>query len=102
MNFTKIIIVILIISMTTTIADMPLEVSLNVGKNILNTTEYFPPIYASEFLKEHAEIQSISFNEYGNSYGYVRAFGGIGTNILIESGRIYEIQATEPINISLR
>ena len=92
---------ILILSMTSIIAENPLSINLIEGKNNFTINEYFPSIYASQLIEEHHQIQSISISEYSSTFGYVNILGGVGTNILIESNREYEVYVSENITIEL-
>lgn len=89
------------LSITTIIAENPLSTSLVEGKNILEINEYFPPIYASELVKKYPQIESVSISEYFGTFGYINIMGGIGTNILIESSKNYEIYVNESMTIYL-
>lgn len=99
---TKLIAIMIILSMTTIIADNPIDLTLSQGKNSFLIEEYFESRYASELMLEYPEIQSISISEYGNSFGYINVMGGIGSNILIESNREYEIYTEKNITINLK
>ena len=99
---TKLIAIMIILSMTTIIADNPVDLTLSQGKNSFLIEEHFESRYASELMLEYPEIQSISISEYGNSFGYINIMGGIGSNILIESNREYEIYTEKNITINLK
>lgn len=90
------------LSMTTIIAENPLSISLIEGRNNFTVQDYFPSVYASELIVKYPQIQSISISEYGNTFGYINTLGGIGTNILIESNKDYEIYVNESIIIYLK
>lgn len=93
---------IILLSLTTIIAENPLSVDLVAGQNNLTVEEYFQPIYASELMEKHPTITAISTVEYGKSFGYISWMGGIGTNLIIESGKTYEIHTEENITIILK
>jgi len=97
-----IIFIILVLSITTLIAENPLSVELFQGKNNILINESFPAIYASELVKEYPSIKSISISAYGTTFGYVNEFGGIGPNLIIEPGKEYEIFVNESAIIFLK
>jgi len=87
----KITLLILIICITTTIADNPLTIALKEGKNNFTILQEFPSIYASDLIKENPSIQSITIYQYGQTFAYINIMGGIGTNFLIEENIDYEV-----------
>jgi len=93
---------VLVLSLTTIIAENPLEVQIPEGEYNLTISEYFPSIYASELIKENPEIKSIPIQEYGQTFGYLNILGGIGTNFLIEPNRNYEIYTNQTALIKLK
>jgi hypothetical protein len=99
---TKLFAILLVLSMATIIAENPLSVSLNLGRNNFTIQEDFPIIYASQLIEEHPQIQSITTYQYGQTFGYVNVLGGIGTNFQIEPTKDYEIHTNSSITIYLR
>jgi hypothetical protein len=98
----QLLIMALALSLTTIIADNPISIeSLANEKTNLTVNDYFPSIYASELIEKYPQIQSISIERYGQTYGYLNILGGIGTNLLIEPYETYEIQSNETITIEL-
>lgn len=93
---------IVILSLTATIAENPLEVEIPQGESNFTILEYFPSIYVSELIKTNPEIQSVSIQEYGQTFGYLNTLGGIGTNFLIEPNKNYEIHSESAIIIQLK
>ena len=91
-----------IFSLTTIIAENPLSLEIQEGKFNLTINEYFPSIYVSQLIENNPEIQSISIQEYGRTFGYINTLGGIGTNFLIEPNRNYEIYTNQTITIHLK
>lgn len=81
--------------------DVPREVQLVEGKNIVNATE-FEPLYIKTLVKMYPEIESASYDVGGVSYGYVNVFGGIGTDFVVMPGIDYEIVVSNNITINLR
>lgn len=98
----KIILFVLILFMTTIIADNPIYLEIKEGKNNITTSGEFISRYAKDLIEEYPEIESISIENYGFTYGYVNVLGGIGTNILIEPEKTYEIYSKENITIILK
>jgi hypothetical protein len=94
--------IVLILSLTTIIAENPLELEISQGISNFTILEYFSPIYASELIQSNPEIQSISINDYGQTFGYLNTLGGIGTNFLIEPNRNYEIYTNQSTKIKLK
>lgn len=92
----------LILCLATTIAENPLELEVPSGKSNFTIEEYFPAVYASELIISTPEIQSITIQEYGQTFGYLNTLGGIGTNFLIEPNRNYEIYTNQSIIIKLK
>lgn len=98
----QILLLMLILSLTMIIAENPLNLNISAGKNNLTIMEDFPSIYASELIHSNPEIQSITIQEYGQTFGYLNTLGGIGTNFLIEPNRNYEIYTNQSITIRLK
>lgn len=98
----EIILLIIVLSMTTIIAENPLSVKLQEGKNTITINETFDTIHASELISMYPQIESISINEYGKSFGYVNTMGGLGTNIMIEPQKEYEIYSKGNITLEIR
>ncbi len=98
----KISLLILLLSLTMIIAENPLELNVPQGKSNFTVSEYFPSFYVKKLIQSNPEIQSITIQEYGQTFGYLNALGGIGTNFLIEPNRNYEIYVKEAITIKLK
>ena len=98
----QILLFITILCLTTIIAENPLELNIPQGESNFTVLEYFPPIYASELILTNPQIQSITINEYGQTFGYLNTFGGIGANFLIEPNKNYEIYTNQTITIQLK
>ena len=82
-------------------ADNPVEINLTKGKNNFTINESFESNYASELIKEYPKIESISIKKYGNTYGYINTFGGLGIDIIIEPMQEYEIYVKENLSVNL-
>jgi len=76
------------------------NILLKTGKNYLTFNQ---SVYAKEIIILNPEIESVSyFDEFLNrSVGYVNAFGGVGSNFLINSKQGYEINVRKDINLRL-
>ncbi len=98
----QILLLTLILTLTTIIAENPLSIEIPQGQSNFIVTEYFPSIYVSEFVQENPQIQSISISQYGQTFGYLNTLGGIGTNFLIEPTKNYEIYTNQTITIQLK
>lgn len=98
----QIIALIAIFAISTIIAENPLGVTLPEGKSNMTVSEDFPSIYASDLIEQNPQIQSITMQEYGQTFGYLNTLGGIGTNFLIQPSRNYEIYVNESITIELK
>ena len=98
----QILLLIIILSLTSIIAENPLSVEIPMGKSNLTVLEYFPSTYVSELIDKNPEIQSISISEYGQTFGYVNILGGVGTNFLVEPNREYEIYTNQSTTINLK
>ena len=101
MKTQKIILALVLMTVIATAFQNPIEINIQEGKNNFTATEYLAPITAAELIQEYPQIKSISTNIYGNTYGFVNIMGGIGSNIIIESGKTYEIYSEENITITL-
>ncbi len=93
---------IIILSLTVIVAENPLELKIPQGESNFTVLEYFPSMYASELIAANPEIQSISVEEYGQTFGYLNTLGGIGTNFLIEPNKNYEIHSNQSATIKLK
>ena len=91
-----------VISLTTSIAENPVVIELTPENKTLLVEEYFPAIPVRELIEKHPEIEAISMQEYGNTFVYVDAFNGIGTNFLIEPSKQYEIHVSKKIELTLK
>lgn len=76
-------------------------IKLNEGKNIINTSLEFTPIYVGDLIKLFPEIATISYTENEEEKGYVNVFGGIGENFPILPNMTYEIISTKEVNLNL-
>jgi len=98
---TKAILFLAILSLTTIIATNPLDVDLEAGKNNISVLEYFPAIPVSTLIAAHPEIESISVNEYGQTFVYINTFGGIGTDFLFQPEKEYEVHVSKQTKLFL-
>lgn len=80
------------------------EFELIRGKNnvVFNNTEKF---YVKDLFEINENVEVVSYNvvEEGvnKSVGYIRAFGGVGENFIVESDKEYEIVASKNTTITL-
>lgn len=98
----QILLLALILSTATTIAENPLSLEIPVGESNFTISEYFSPIYVSQLIEENPKIQSVTVKKFGQEFGYLNTLGGIGTNFLIEPEKSYEIYTNETITIILK
>ena len=66
-------------------------IKLNEGKNTVNFSFEFSPIYVGDLIKAYPEITTITYTESEEEIGYVNVFGGIGENFVIYPNKTYEI-----------
>jgi hypothetical protein len=77
-------------------------VELHEGKNIVNISAEFSPLYVKDLIKIHPEIQTITYNDSRQKFGYVNVFGGIGDNFVISSNKTYEITTKQGVTLNLK
>jgi len=97
----KLILLMALLTLTTTIAEDPMTLTLKQGENIIQVNEYFTSYPVSYLINQYPSIQSVSMQEYGQTFGYINAFGGIGIDFLIQPGKEYEIYVGEDTSINL-
>lgn len=76
------------------------QLELEKGKNtvVFNNTEKF---YVKTLFDSNENIEVVSYNFENKSIGYIRAFGGIGKNFIVESNKEYEVIVSENTTITL-
>lgn len=76
------------------------QLELEKGKNtvVFNNTEKF---YVKTLFDSNENIEVVSYNFENKSIGYIRAFGGIGKNFIVESNKEYEVIVSENTTIAL-
>ena len=79
----------------------PVKIDLIQGKNNITTNFCFSPIYVKTLAAKYPEINSVTYQEYEKTIGYVNVFGGIGQNFPIMQNQTYEIIVKENITIEL-
>lgn len=72
------------------------------GKNTINLSFEFNPIYVSDLIQLNPEIETVTRNNGTQEIGYVNIFGGIGKNFVIQPNKTYEITTKQEINLNLR
>lgn len=73
---------------------------LVIGKNNVTFNENFKPIYVKDFVKQYPEIQAVTYEEFGETGGYINHLQGIGENFILRPTKQYEIISSK--NISIR
>jgi hypothetical protein len=79
-----------------------LEFELVPGPNVVVVDSFVYPLFVSQLFDEYPSVQSVTVEMYGERYGFVRAFGGVGTNFLVEQGFSYEVVVSDPVTLVLR
>jgi hypothetical protein len=100
--FLILIFVILCVSGIIIAEDFREGIKLNEGKNIINISLDFNPLYVKDLIKVYPEIQTVTYNESMQELGYVNVFGGIGDNFVIYPNQIYEITTNQEVNLNLK
>lgn len=77
-------------------------IKLYEGKNVINMSIEFNPIYVKDLIKIYPEIQTITYNDSEQEMGYVNVFGGIGENFVIFPNKTYEITTKQEITLNLK
>jgi hypothetical protein len=77
-------------------------IKITEGKNIVNISYNFSPIYVKDLIKIYPEITTITFNDGNQEIGYVNVLGGIGENFIISENNIYEITTRKEVNLNLK
>jgi hypothetical protein len=72
------------------------------GKNAINLSLDFNPVYVKDLVKIYPEIQTVTYNDTEQERGYVNVFGGIGDNFVIYPNKIYEITTKQDITLNLK
>jgi hypothetical protein len=76
--------------------------NLSEGKNFINLSFEFNPIYVEDFIRAYPEITTVTYNNGTEEIGYVNIFGGIGENFVIYPNQIYEINTNQEVILNLR
>jgi hypothetical protein len=77
-------------------------INLTEGKNIINISFDFNPLYVKDLVKIYPDINAVSYNNSKEKFGYVNVFGGIGDNFVIYPNQIYEITTEKEIILNLK
>ncbi len=72
---------------------------LETGKNRV-TFPFSPGLDARQFLQEMPDIDAITSLEENSAY--IRAFGGIGKNFILEANKSYEVSVVRSANYTAR
>lgn len=79
------------------------SVELSEGKNLINFSQEFSPIYVEDLVKLYPEITAVtSFRNSEEGAGYVNVFGGIGENFVIYPNSVYEIVTKQKTTLDLK
>jgi hypothetical protein len=77
-------------------------IKLSEGKNIINLSFEFSPLYVKDLVLIYPEISTVTYNESNQEWGYVNVFGGIGENFVIYPNKTYEITVKQEVNLNLK
>jgi hypothetical protein len=77
-------------------------IKLSEGKNVINISSEFSPLYAEDLVKLYPEIAAVTYNDSEQEFGYVNAFGGIGDNFVIYPNQTYEITTRKEVTLDLK
>jgi hypothetical protein len=77
-------------------------VKLTEGKNVVNISTNFNPLYVEDLIKIYPEIETVTYNNSEQELGYVNVFGGIGDNFVIYPNQIYEITTKQEVTLNLK
>ena len=77
-------------------------IKLYEGKNLVNISFDFNPLYVTDLIKIYPEIQTVTYNDSKQEFGYVNVFGGIGDNFVIYPNKTYEITTKQEITLNLK
>lgn len=77
-------------------------VKLEEGKNLISLNFDFNPLYVEDLVKIYPEINTVTYNDGLQEFGFVNAFGGIGDNFIVYSNKTYEITTKKEVTLNLR
>jgi hypothetical protein len=77
-------------------------IRLSEGKNSVNLSYEFNPIYVKDLVKIYPDITTITYNNGEQEVGYVNVLGGVGENFVISPDNIYEITTKEEVTLDLK
>jgi hypothetical protein len=77
-------------------------IKLSEGKNTINLSFEFSPLYVKDLVLIYPEISTVTYNESNQEWGYVNVFGGVGENFVIYPNKIYEITVKQGVNLNLK
>ncbi|MGY4884737.1 MAG: hypothetical protein ACP5NZ_04130 [Nanobdellota archaeon] len=104
-NYLIVLSILLILSITGIIFAEEFKKGIEVkeGQNLLNLSNEFEPIYVQDLVKIYPEISTVTYiDSFGEKYGYVNVFGGIGQNFVVYPNSIYEITTKQNIDLNLK
>ncbi len=83
--------------------DFKESVELTEGKNLINLSQEFSPLYVEDLVKMYPEITAVTYiDQTEETFGYVNVFGGIGENFVIYPNLVYEIITKQKITLNLK
>jgi len=100
--FIILVLVILCISGILLAEDFKEGIKLSEGKNVLNISTEFNPLYVEDLVRIYPDITTITYNDSEKEFGYVNVFGGIGDNFVIYPNKTYEITTRKEVILNLR
>src|SRR4030042_2338490 len=77
-------------------------IKLYEGKNLINLSLEFNPIYVRDFISIYPEITTVTYIGGEQEIGYVNVFGGVGENFVIYPNKIYEITVKKEVTLNLK
>ena len=72
------------------------------GKNLINLSSEFSPLYVGDLVKIYPEIAAVTYDNGEKQVGYVNVFGGVGENFVIYPNTIYEITTKQEVTLNLK
>jgi hypothetical protein len=77
-------------------------IKLSEGKNLINLSSEFSPLYAEDLVKIYPDITTITYKVGDEEIGYVNVLGGVGENFVVYSHQIYEITVKREVILNLK
>jgi len=77
-------------------------IKIHEGRELVNLSYEFSPIYVKEFVLLYPNITTITYNNGTHDIGYVNVFGGIGENFVVSPNNMYEITSKGEVTLNLK